>query len=433
MLRLIAAAISLAACSPAAAETLTLEEAIGRALADNPGARIAMARVAAAEAVLAQARAAFQPQVRVQTGLVVTNQPVSVFGMALSQRSFGPGLHFNDVPVADNWSAGAAFMLPLYAGGRNAAGRNAARAALDGAQQSADATRQMLAFEVTRAFLLVQKSRALAEAARASAAAFESNLQLSQKRQEAGTTLKTDALDMELRLSQAREELARALNAEALTRQALASLLGLETGSVTAASASPKLAMPVEGSSPQRPEILAAESLARSAEARVRAAEAGRLPEINAFGGVEHNRGGKFDGQGTSFTTGVMVRWELWDGGLTRGRARQAEAEANAASEDVRRQRLAVSLEVSQARLALAESEERLRVSGKSVQLAEASKKLTLDRFESGLALAAHLIDAETALTAARVRRAEAESDRWIAMAALRRALGLPMIEPSSR
>jgi outer membrane protein TolC len=43
--------------------------------------------------------------------------------------------------------------------------------------------------------------------------------------------------------------------------------------------------------------------------------------------------------------------------------------------------------------------------------------------------LATQLIDAETALTAARVRRAEAEADERIAVAALRKALGLPQIE----
>ncbi|MBI4327519.1 MAG: TolC family protein [Chloroflexi bacterium] len=46
-----------------------------------------------------------------------------------------------------------------------------------------------------------------------------------------------------------------------------------------------------------------------------------------------------------------------------------------------------------------------------------------------GLALAAHLIDAETALTTARVRRAEAEGDRRIAVAALRKALGWPQLD----
>jgi outer membrane protein TolC len=176
-----------------------------------------------------------------------------------------------------------------------------------------------------------------------------------------------------------------------------------------------------------------AESIAQAAAARIRQASSGWKPSVNAFGSAEHNRGGQFDGQGTNYTVGVMAHWDVWDGHLTRGRVNQAEAELTAAQENVRRQRLAVTLEVQQARSSLSESIERLDVSAKSVQLAEESVKLTRERFESGLALAAQLIDAETALTAARVRRAEAETDRRVAVAALRRALGMNMIPTSSK
>ena len=40
-------------------------------------------------------------------------------------------------------------------------------------------------------------------------------------------------------------------------------------------------------------------------------------------------------------------------------------------------------------------------------------------------------MDAETALVNARVRRAEAEADQRIAVAALRKALGLPQLDAS--
>jgi len=72
---------------------------------------------------------------------------------------------------------------------------------------------------------------------------------------------------------------------------------------------------------------------------------------------------------------------------------------------------------------------ERLRAARKAVTLAEESAGLTRVRFEQGLALSTQLIDAETALTGARVRREQAEADRNIAIATLRHALGLPQIE----
>ena len=64
-----------------------------------------------------------------------------------------------------------------------------------------------------------------------------------------------------------------------------------------------------------------------------------------------------------------------------------------------------------------------------AVAQAAESASLTRARFEQELALSKDLIDAETALVAARVRRAEAEADRQIAIAAVRKALALPQLE----
>ena len=72
---------------------------------------------------------------------------------------------------------------------------------------------------------------------------------------------------------------------------------------------------------------------------------------------------------------------------------------------------------------------ERLAVSAKTVEQAEESATHNRTSFEQGLALSTQLIDSETALVAARVRRAEAESDQRIAVAALRKALALPQLD----
>jgi cobalt-zinc-cadmium efflux system outer membrane protein len=128
-----------------------------------------------------------------------------------------------------------------------------------------------------------------------------------------------------------------------------------------------------------------------------------------------------------------MAEWDAWDGGQTKARIAEAEAATRIAEAELRRQRLAIGLELQQSRLALREADERLSVSSQSVSLAAESVRLVRERFAGGLALATQLIDAETALTAARIRRSEAETDRSAAIAALRRALGLPLLPSSSK
>ena len=102
------------------------------------------------------------------------------------------------------------------------------------------------------------------------------------------------------------------------------------------------------------------------------------------------------------------------------------------AREQQRKVRLALDLEVEQARLDLQQATERLAVTEKVVSQAAESEALTRARFEQGLALSTQLFDAETALTGARVRRAEAEADQRIAVAAMRKALALPQLDNTS-
>jgi outer membrane protein TolC len=418
-----------AALPAAPAEPWTFESAIAQALRQNPDVRLAQHRIAAAQAGLEQANAAFMPRVQFQSSYARTDNPVSVFGYALNQRSFSSSLNFNDVPDADNLNVKGLVTVSLYAGGRNVAGRKAAQANTAAAKHTAEAVRNALAFEVARAFLSILKTRDFIRATEAGVRSFENNLGIAQKRMEGGTLLRSEVLDVEVRLAQAREDLVRARNAHELAKRVLRNLLGLEQGEIEVADSAPALAAPDSGDFRRRPELGASYQRQRAAEAEVRAARGGYLPRVNAFGSADYDYGWKFDGDGKSYTGGVMLQWDLWDGNLTRARVHEAQANWESAQEEERRLRLALDLEVEQAKLALKDATERLAVTEKAISQAAESVEMTRARFEQGLALSTQLIDAETALVAARVRRAEAEADQRIAVAAVRKALGLPQLD----
>ncbi len=409
-------------------ETYTLERAVETALAHSPDARAAAARLEAANAGVMQAKGAFQPQLTVETSYLRTNQPVSVFGFALNQRSFSPGLDFNRVPDADDFQVRGLMTLPLYAGGAQVARRDAALAQVEASAHGEKATRQDLAFEVAKTWLMVRRTVFLEEAAVAAVQAYRNHVALAGKREKAGTLLTADRLDVEVQLARAEEDLSQVRNANALARHALRALMGLEQEEVTTTGGTGSLRRPERGMAANRPELRAALERERLVEASIRQAKAGWKPQVSAFGSAEHHRGTVFDGDGNNYTVGVMAQWTLWDGRQTRGRVREAEAQWAAAREATRRLRLAIDLEVKQAELSVKDAEERFAVTGRATELAQQSVELTRDRFEQGLVLATQLIDAETALTAARVRRVEAETQLSVAIAAWRRALGLDLI-----
>jgi outer membrane protein TolC len=407
----------------------TLERALDYALTHNPDARIAEQRIVAAQAGLEQANAAFWPRLQVQSGYTRTDNPMTAFGSLLNQRSFSPSLNFNDVPDVDHLNARGLVTVPLYAGGRNLAARRSAKAGTEAAKLESAAVRHALGFEVSRAFHTVLKTRQFVLATEAAANSFERNLIIANRRLEGGTLLKSDVLDVEVRLAQAREDLVRARNASTLAARSLRNLLGLEEGEFIVADTAPAVSVPGRGDFARRPELAAAREREAAAEAHARGARSGYLPRVSAFGSYDSDYGWVTRGDGRSYTAGVMAQWDLWDGFSTRAKVREARAQVETSREEQRKLRLALEFEIEQARLGLQSADQRLAVTGKAVEQAAESASLTRHRFEQGLALSTQLIDSESALVAMRVRRAEAESDHRIAIAALRKALALPQLD----
>ena len=416
------------------AEPWTLERALSHALSHNPDARIARQRVTAAQAGFDQANAAFHPRFQFQSSYTRSDNPMMVFGSILNQRAYSSRLDFNDVPDVDNMNAKGLVTLPVYAGGKNKAGREAARANAEAAREEMEAVRNILAFEVSRGFYTVQKTRNFIKAAEAGVKSLEGNLEVARKRLAAGSLLKTDLLDMEVRLAEIREDLMKAQNANALAHRTLRNLLGIEEGDFAVVDS-----LLMTGNAPGtddfsgRAELAAARHRELAAEEQVRAQKAAYLPRVNAFGSLDYDYGWKYEEGGGSYAAGLLLQWDLWDGQQTRARVREAKANLESAREEQRKLRLALDLEVEQARLGLKSANDRLAVTELAVSSAAESADLTRARFDQGAALSTQLMDAETALINARVRHAEAEADRQIAIAALRKALALPQLDPQPK
>lgn len=425
--------LSLATRSVSAQEAgaWTLARLIAHAQTNSPDARIAGHRVRAARSGIEQANAALWPQVQLQSSYVRTDNPMQVFGSILNQRAFGGSLDFNHVPDVDNLNVRGVLSYPLYTGGRIRAGREGAKARSEAAEAQAEQVRQSLAFEVTRTFHTVLKARSFVGVAEAGVKSFEGHLQVASQRLQSGTLLRTEVLDLQVRLAQSREELVRARHAQSIAERALRNLLGIDQGSLTLVDPTTESPAPVETDVDLsgRAEWRVVQSMKRAADEEVNRAKSGYRPRVSAFGSLDSDSGWRTDGNGRSYTAGVMVQWDVWDGKLTQARVAEARALADAAHEEEKKLRLAIDFELAEARLQLESAKERLAVSEAAIVQAEESVSLSRSRFEQGLVLGLQLLDAQTALIAARFRHAEARADERIAIAAVRKALGLSQID----
>ncbi|MBA4136838.1 MAG: TolC family protein [Opitutus sp.] len=420
-----------------AAQPWTAGEAVATALRNHPDAALAQARVAAADAMIEQANAAWLPQLSVSGRYTQTNSPMMAFGSILNQRAFNFSLDFNHPGRIDNLNATGTVGYNLYSGGRATAGKKAAQAGARAAAEDLRAAQHQLATEAIKALLNLRKAREAVATLEAGVQAFAAAAENARLRFDAGQVLKADLLSLEVQLAQTREQLTLARHGAALAERAFLFVLGQPPTAgeaVELASHDPSLAamqLAPTADSAVRPELASLRDRVAAAEKMVAVARSARRPTVNAFASYQYDQGWKLNRHADSWLAGVAIDLNVFDGGQTSGKIRQAEAELEQVQEMLRKAELGFALEAEQARLAHLSARERLEVSAQTVAQAEESAALSRARFEAGALLAADLIGVESRLLEARMRRTFAEADERIALAELHRALGrAPLAQP---
>lgn len=433
---LLAAAATLPVAASAPGKVWTAEEAVATALRQHPDVAAARHRLEACRAMLQQVESAWQPQVILSGHYIQTNNALTALGFTLQQRNFGyaPDFHrYNRPGWIDDLNLNGKVVYNLYAGGAPTAQRTAAGANSRASEEDLRAIQQQLAAEVIRALLNLRKAREGVVALEAGLRAQDATVGNARLRFEAGQVLKADLLSLEVQLARTREALSSARHAAALSARAFTFTLGAEPSAepielAPEDSGIAALAPPPTNDFSARPEVVALEERQRMAEALVTAARAGHRPTVNAYVAGQYDQGWRFDRHAESLEGGVTLSLNVFDGGRTAGKVRQALAELAQVREQLRKARLGIGLEVEQARLAHADAVERLAVTTAAVRQAEESAALSRARFEQGVLLAAELIGTESRLTEVRLGRVLATADERLAVVQLRRALGLAPI-----
>lgn len=412
----------------------TLDRAMRTALENSPDAMAARERYLGAEAMLVEAKSYGAPQLSLESSYTRTNSPMMAFGSILNQRAFDFGMDFNRPGDVDNLNATATIGMNLYAGGKVRSGRRAAEAGMNAARLDEASERQKLLATVVDSYLNIRKTREAVRAVESGVKAFEAAVSNAQARRDAGQMLEADLLSLEVQLAQTRENLSQATNYQALAERAFLFALGLEAdaGPVKIAAEDPgldRLVEPDQLDFSDRPELRALRERESAAAAMVDVARAGNRPSVNGFASYQWDKGWETGESGDAWLGGIAVNLNVFDGGTTKAKVRQAEAQLAELRENIRKAELGMGLEVEQARLALELARERVAVTELSLSQAEESARLTRARFEAGGVLTAELIGVEGRLMEARMRRAVALADEHIAIVALRRAVGAPLVE----
>jgi outer membrane protein TolC len=419
---------------PASAQTrLSLQDAIGRARAGNPDARIAEVAEREAAARLDQARAWFFPHVDFTESWQRSDHPVFVFSSLLAQRRFTEDRfaieELNDPDAIDNFRSAFRAQQLIFDGGTVRAGVRQARLGVEAAAVSRTQVEQDLAVTATEAFGRVLQAAAARRAAAGAVAAAEQDLTRTRHRREAGVVTDADVLALEAHLARVREAEVAATGHEGIARTRLNQVMGEPLDARFELDDTPLPALAIDATAfeqealARRPELRLARIQEALAEAAVGGARAAFMPQIGAQGGYEWN-GGTFGSREGAWMVGTEVRLGLFHGFADRARLSEARQTLTRRALEREKAETAVRLDVRNAVTRLETARAREAVGRAAEAQAREAQRIVRDRYEAGLADVTALLRAAEAVQAAEAQAIAARVDVLLQAAALERAVG---------
>lgn len=470
MRTLLLAAAILAAPLAAAAQTLTLDEAISLALESSYAARVQRLVLLQAEQDVAAARGRFKTRLALELdapdyseSVAAVNEPgqLPVYstygssqwraGLTLTQplpTSGSLGLtgdvrHRTNTVFAETDGVAARsrtmlnsyrldFVQPLFVPNALRLSLERARLNLDESRRRFTAAQLDIVYDVTAEFFGFLRAERRLEIARSEVAQQEEAFQLASRKFTAGLIPEVEALQMEVDLAQSRNSLLAAEGARATAADRFKLRLGLPLDQDIAVGAEATPVFYEVDADLAREHALAHRAEIRDTEADLRRAEI-TVAETDARSALKGEIRAYYDltGVGTSDryldpaelwdlswrdlnrrpgNRGVTFTLSvpLWDSGVNGAEVAAARAALERSDLERDQQTRQVVLEVNAALTALKESRGRLEVLGRSAELAARSLEISVQRFDNGDITSQELALDRDRLTQARMAYLEA-------------------------
>jgi outer membrane protein TolC len=420
------AALAVPAAAQPRQETLTLEKAIEIALVTQPSIKQNRAQIESAEARIQSAKVAQRPTVNLQASLAESSSRQSTDAAGATTGGFF------DPKLSTGFSASASWRI--YDFGQTAANIRAAEASRDATASVVATTTMDIRTDVAVAFFEAIARAKLIVVAETTVTSEELHLDQARKFVAAQAKDPIEVVQAQARAANARSALAQAQSNAALALATLRSAIGFVDPGVTFVVAGAWPTPPAEdpadlealvtAARQHRPEITQLDKEIIAADAQVTSAQAQRRPVLSASANTQWGPQQDDWTPQPSWTAGLTLSWQLYDGG--RAAADIRSARAGVLLVEAQRDALLVQLtsELDAARQQIVSHRANVAASTEAVTAAGAQLKLADARYAQGLGSQIELTDAQTAVTTAEGNLITAEWQLADAWARLKRALG---------
>jgi outer membrane protein TolC len=346
--------------------------------------------------------------------------------LACPQSSPFGSLNFSQLGFGapNTWNLGLSFNWLLFNGGRTAAQIRAAESARDIARTSITAADAQVRLDVTQAYFDAQLAGELVGISEASLANSEETLRLTEIRANAGAQAEFDVLQSRVTRDNQRPVLIRRQSQRDLALERLRTLLDLPTGEplvlTTPVSEAASRQVNTEIDIAERIPVQQASERVTASRHQLDAARAQRMPSISAtsnYGLVAYSDA-FLPSLGTfrdNWTVGAAVQVPIYTGGRITADIDSARADIAEAEAQLEQTIEAARLDTESALAELRAARSTWEATQGTVEQAVRGYDIARLRYREGVSIQLEVENARLLLEQARVNRAQAARDLWVA------------------
>ncbi|RYY89898.1 MAG: TolC family protein [Chitinophagaceae bacterium] len=430
-IRMMMLALVLAASAGAQQKPLALTEAIDLSVKNSKALKGSEARIAAAQAAVAEARDRRLPDASVSGSYLRLNKPN--VSLKTGQPAGGNGGGSGESPAINSAAyAMANVSLPIYAGGRIRYGTESAQYLEKAARLDAETDREEVIANTIDAYNNLFKARAAMLIVDSNLVAARERVRELTNQEQQGILARNDLLKAQLAQSNTELALVDAQNNWQLANINMNIMLGLpDSTELLPDSASLRipvqvkpLADYVQDGLRSRHEIEALSLRRQAAGVGVKAARAERLPSVALTAGYVALTVPNFLTVTNAINLGVGIKYDIASLWKNKARVQAAQAREAEAAAGVAQWNDAVRLQVHQRYLAYLTAQKKIDVNAVAVAQATENDRVIRNKFHNGVATTTELLDADAALLQARLNYAFSKNDAVVAYYKLLQASG---------
>jgi len=384
----------------------------------------------AAQHQVSAAQANYFPKVALETGYLRTEyEPAAKLNIPALPFLKGVALPFAQDSA---YYGGVTVSAPIFTSGKISSGVAAAKAMAEATEAHTNLTRSELKLAIAQSYIAVLRAEHAVTVTTSYINAVKRHETDVQELFDHGYAAKHDLLATQVALANAQQMGLQANNALDLARAAYNRWMGRPYEQVVqiqdivipaGIENTSNLGSLLTSANEQRQELQELSKQSEAYKSQAASVRAGHLPQIGISGGYSKLEN-KYLAEDKGWWVGVVMKWDLFDGGLIRQQASAFAANAQAVSEMEQDTRERIALQVRQSWLSHQEANARMQLVNKAVEQADESLALARERYRSGLAPNSEVLDAETSRLQAYSNRDNAIYDRELSRIQLQHAAG---------